>query len=126
VKATARYVRISPRKARLVVDEIRGKSYPEARYTLQFINKRAAALVGDVLKSAAANAENNDGMDPDDLYVKAARVDEGPTIKRYRPRAMGRATMIRKRTSHITIELGAREGVPVGGAVDTPGSEEER
>jgi large subunit ribosomal protein L22 len=125
MKAVAKYLRISPRKARLVIDEIRGKSVPEARYLLEYTNKRAARIVGDVLKSAAANAENNHDADPDELYVRVAKVDEGPTIKRYRPRAMGRATMIRKRTSHITIELEAPEGVLAGSQVDTPGSEEE-
>lgn len=115
MRAAAKYVRIAPRKARLVVDEIRGKSYPEARYVLQFTNKRAAGIVADVLKSAAANAEHNDDKDPDTLFVRVARVDEGPTVKRYRPRAMGRATMIRKRTSHITIEL----DTPGGGDKDS-------
>jgi large subunit ribosomal protein L22 len=119
MRATAKYVRIAPRKARPVADEIRGKSYPEAVSILRFTNKKAARLVGDVLKSAAANAEHNDAIDPDELFVREIRVDEGPTIKRYRARAMGRATMVRKRTSHITVELGA----PV--AVGTPGDEEE-
>ena len=123
MKAVARYVRIAPRKARLVADEVRGKSYPEAVSLLQFTNKRAAGIIGDVLKSAAANAEHNSDADPDELRIKTIKVDEGPTIKRYRPRAMGRATMIRKRTSHITVELEP----PVGAAVtvDTPEGEEE-
>ncbi len=122
MKAVAKFVRIAPRKARLVADEIRGKSYSEARSALAFTNKRAAGIVGDVLKSAAANAEHNSDADPDELRVKTVKIDEGPTIKRYRPRAMGRATMIRKRTSHITVELEA----PVGAAVtvDTPEGEE--
>jgi large subunit ribosomal protein L22 len=122
VRAVAKYVRIAPRKARLVADEVRGKSYPEAVSILRFTNKRAARIVGDVIESAAANAEHNDAADPDELFVREIRVDEGPTIKRYRARAMGRATMIRKRTSHITVELGA----PVGVTVGTPGDEEER
>ena len=123
MKAVARYVRIAPRKARLVADEVRGKNYPEAVSLLQFTNKRAAGIIGDVLKSAAANAEHNSDADPDELRIKTIKVDEGPTIKRYRPRAMGRATMIRKRTSHITVELEP----PVGAAVtvDTPEGEEE-
>ncbi len=123
MKAVAKFVRIAPRKARLVADEIRGKSYSEARSALAFTNKRAAGIVGDVLKSAAANAEHNSDADPNELRVKTVKIDEGPTIKRYRPRAMGRATMIRKRTSHITVELEA----PVGAAVmvDTPEGEEE-
>ena len=123
MRATAKYVRIAPRKARLVADEIRGKSYPEAVSLLAFTNKRAAGILGDVLKSAAANAEHNMDADPEELRVRTIKVDEGPTIKRYRPRAMGRATMIRKRTSPITVELEP----PVGAAVtvDTPEGEEE-
>ena len=118
MRAVDKYVRIAPRKARLVADEVRGKSYPEAASILRFTNKRAARLIGEVMNSAAANAEHNDDADPDALFVREIRVDEGPTIKRYRARAMGRATMIRKRTSHISVELGD----PVG----TPGDEEER
>ena len=127
MRAVAKYVRIAPRKARLVADEIRGKSYPQAVSVLQFTNKRAAEIVGGVVNSAAANAENNNDLDPDDLFVREVRVDEGPTIKRYRARAMGRATMIRKRTSHITVELGAPPEVlaALTADVDTPGNEEE-
>ena len=123
MKAVAKYVRIAPRKARLVADEVRGKSVPEAASLLRFTNKRAAKIVGEVLNSAAANAEHNSDADTDELVVRTVKIDEGPTIKRYRPRAMGRATMIRKRTSHITVELEA----PVGAAVtvDTPEGEEE-
>ncbi len=121
MKAIAKYVRIAPRKARLVADEVRGKSYPEAAALLRFTNKRAAGIVGEILNSAAANAEHNDAADVDELRIKTIKVDEGPTIKRYRARAMGRATMIRKRTSHITVEL----EFPVGVMVDTPEGEEE-
>ena len=123
MRAVAKFVRIAPRKARLVANEVRGKSYPEAVSLLQFTNKRAAKILGDVLKSAAANAEHNMDADIEELRLKTIKVDEGPTIKRYRPRAMGRATMIRKRTSHITVELEP----PVGAAVrvDTPEGEEE-
>ena len=121
MKAVAKFVRIAPRKARLVADEVRGKSVPEAVTILQFTNKRAAGIVGDVIKSAAANAEHNDDADIDALFVRDVRVDEGPTIKRFRARAMGRATMIRKRTSHISVTLGAPAGVLVG----TPGDEDE-
>ena len=121
MKATAKFVRIAPRKARLVADEVRGKCVPEAVSILQFTNKRAAGIVGDVIKSAAANAEHNDDADVDALIVRDVRVDEGPTIKRFRARAMGRATMIRKRTSHISVALGAPAGVTVG----TPGDEDE-
>ena len=121
MRAKAKYARIAPRKARLVADAVRGKSYPEATSILRFTNKKGAKIVGDVIDSAAANAEHNMDLDPEELFVREIRVDEGPTIKRYRARAMGRATMIRKRTSHITVELGA----PVGVAVGTPGDEEE-
>ncbi|HZC18285.1 MAG TPA: 50S ribosomal protein L22 [Rubrobacteraceae bacterium] len=125
MRAAAKYVRIAPRKARLVADEIRGKSYPEAVSLLRFTNKRAAKVVCDVLKSAAANAEHNADADADDLKIKTVKVDEGPMIKRYRARAMGRATMIRKRTSHITVELEGPAGVGAGATVDTPEGEEE-
>ncbi len=125
MKAVAKYVRISPRKARLVADLVRGKSYPEAATISQFTNKRAAGIVGNVVDSAAANAEHNDDADPEELFVQEIYVDEGPTIKRFQARAMGRATMIRKRTSHITVKLGAPEGALVGGGIDTPGDEEE-
>ena len=121
MKAVAKFVRIAPRKARLVADEVRGKSVPEAVTILQFTNKRAAGIVGDVIKSAAANAEHNDDADIEALFVRDVRVDEGPTIKRFRARAMGRATMIRKRTSHISVVLGAPAGVLVG----TPRDEDE-
>jgi large subunit ribosomal protein L22 len=121
MRAKAKYVRIAPRKARLVADEVRGKSYPEAVSILRFTNKKGAKVIGDVIESAAANAEHNMDTDPEELFVREIRVDEGPTIKRYQARAMGRATMIRKRTSHIAVELGA----PVGVSVDTPGDEEE-
>jgi large subunit ribosomal protein L22 len=121
MKAKAKYVRIAPRKARLVADEVRGKSVPEAVSLLRFTNKRAAKIIGEIVLSAAANAEHNDDADPDEMFVREIRVDDGPTIKRYRARAMGRATMIRKRTSHISVVLGAPAGIFVG----TPGVEEE-
>ena len=127
MRAVAKYLRIAPRKARLVADEVRGKGYADAVSTLQFTNKRAAGLVGDVINSAASNAENNFDLDAEDLFVREIRVDDGPTIKRYRPRAMGRATMIRKRTSHITVELGAAPEslAAIIADVDTPGDGEE-
>jgi large subunit ribosomal protein L22 len=125
MKAKAKYVRIAPRKARLVADEIRGKSFPEAVSLLRFTNKRAAKIIGEIVRSAAANAEHNDDADPDELFVRDIRVDDGPTIKRYRARAMGRATMIRKRTSHITVELDGPVGIGAATAIDTPESEEE-
>ena len=102
-KATARYVRIAPRKARRVVDLIRGTGVLEARRRLQFSPLGATQTVAKVLNSAVANAEQSPGIIPENLVVKAGWVNEGPTLKRYRPRAYGRATMIRKRTSHITV-----------------------
>jgi len=105
VRAEAKWVRISPRKARLVTDHIRGRSVPEARTVLAFTTRAAAREIEKVLKSAVANAEANHGLFGDDLRVSAAYVDEGPTIKRWRARARGRAARIRKRTCHITIKL---------------------
>jgi large subunit ribosomal protein L22 len=105
VRAEAKWVRISPRKARLVTDHIRGRSVPEARTVLAFTTRAAAREIEKVLRSAVANAEANHGLFGDDLRVSAAYVDEGPTIKRWRPRARGRASQIRKRTCHITIKL---------------------
>jgi ribosomal protein L22 len=105
VRAQAKYVRSSPRKARLVVDHIRGKSVPEARAILGHTPRAAAVPVLKVLESAIANAEHNHELLPEELRIHQVMVDEGPTIKRFRPRALGRATKIRKRTSHITINL---------------------
>jgi large subunit ribosomal protein L22 len=102
-RAVARYVRVSPYKARLVVDLIRGKSVSEAETILAMTNRAAAEVVGKVLKSAIANAEKNLKVKAETLYVDKAYVDEGPTLKRIRPRAMGRAFRIRKRSSHITV-----------------------
>jgi large subunit ribosomal protein L22 len=109
-RATARYIRVSPRKARLVTDLIRGKDVSEARQILDYSPRAATSVVGKVLSSAAANAENNNKLSPESLFVARAYVDEGPTLKRFRPRALGRATRINKRTSHITIVL--EEKVP--------------
>jgi large subunit ribosomal protein L22 len=109
VRAQAKYVRVAPRKARQAVDQIRGKSVAEARATLMFANRGAARLVAKVLDSAVANAENNGNMVADQLYVKEARVDEGPTMKRWQFRAMGRVNRIRKRTSHIMVAVEQRE-----------------
>ncbi|NLN17525.1 MAG: 50S ribosomal protein L22 [Firmicutes bacterium] len=109
-RAQARFVRIAPRKARQVIDLIRGKSLDEALRILTFVPKRAGGIVQKVVQSAAANAEHNYGMDRDDLYVAAAFVDQGPTMKRLRPRARGGWGRIRKRTSHITVILKEKEG----------------
>ena len=101
--ARARYVRVAPMKARRVVDLIRGMSVDQALAVLQFAPQAASEQVRKVVASAAANAENNERLDRDDLVVTEAYVDEGPTLKRFRPRAQGRAYRIRKRTSHITV-----------------------
>jgi len=104
-RAVARHVRISPMKARRVVDLVRGLPAKEALTVLKFAPQAASEQVYKVLASAVANAENNERLDPDSLLVRAAYVDEGPTLKRFRPRAQGRAYRIRKRTCHITIEV---------------------
>jgi large subunit ribosomal protein L22 len=109
VRAQARYVRCSARKARLVLEHIRGKQAAEAAAILAFQPRAAARDAGKVLASAIANAENNNGYDADDLVVVAAYADEGPTLKRWRPRARGRVNRIRKRTCHITIQLAVAE-----------------
>jgi large subunit ribosomal protein L22 len=103
--ARARYIRIAPRKARLVADLIRGKSAEKASQLLTYTQKSGAPIIKKVLLSAIANAENKGDIDVDTLYVKTIFVDQGPTQKRFRPRAMGRATQIQKKTSHITIVL---------------------
>jgi ribosomal protein L22 len=105
VRAQAKFVRSAPRKARLVMDVIRGKDVAEARAILRHTPRAAATDIAKLLESAVANAENNFELDPDELRIGRAFVDEGPTIKRFQPRALGRATAIRKRTSHMTITL---------------------
>ena len=102
-RSSARYVRVTPQKARRMVDLIRGLPASEAQLVLRFSPQAASETVGKVLDSAIANAENNHGMSTDSLVVSEAYVDEGPTLKRFRPRAQGRAYRIRKRTSHITV-----------------------
>ena len=107
-KAYLRYVRISPRKVQIVCDLIRGKSVPEATAILMATPKAASELMLKLLKSAAANAENNHQMDPEKLYVSATYANPGPIIKRIMPRAQGRAYRINKRTSHVTIAVSER------------------
>jgi large subunit ribosomal protein L22 len=102
-RAVARYARVSPYKVRVVLDLIRGKDVGRAAEILKFCERDAAALVGKVLGSAVANADSNDSILAEDLYVSACFADEGPTLKRWRPRARGRATRIRKRTCHVTV-----------------------
>ena len=106
--ARARFVRVSPMKARRVVELIKGRSASDALAVLQFAPQTASGPVSKVLASAIANAENNLSLDPETLVVNHAYVDEGPTLKRFRPRAQGRAYRIRKRTSHITVEVESR------------------
>ncbi|MBY6267188.1 50S ribosomal protein L22 [Parageobacillus thermoglucosidasius] len=108
-KAVARAVRIAPRKARLVIDLIRGKEVGEAFAILRHTPKAASPIIEKVLKSAVANAEHNYDMDVNNLVITKAYVDEGPTLKRFRPRAMGRASAINKRTSHITIVVSEKK-----------------
>jgi large subunit ribosomal protein L22 len=115
VQAVAKFVRVSPRKARLVADHIRGRSVPEARSILAFTPRAAAREIEKVLRSAVANAESNPNLhwNGDELYVKAVFVDEGPTIKRWRARARGRVNRIFKRTCHITVRVDQLENVEV-------------
>jgi large subunit ribosomal protein L22 len=111
VQATAKFVRVSPRKARLIADNIRGRSVPEARTILAFTERAAAEDVEKVLRSAVANAESNPALhwNGDDLVIHSIKVDEGPTLKRWRARARGRVARIRKRTCHITIHVAQKE-----------------
>ena len=136
VRAEAKWVRLSARKARVVLEHIRGRSVPEARTILAFTQRAAATEIEKVLRSAVANAETNPLLhwNGDDLLVKAAYADEGPTLKRWRPRARGRVNRINKRTCHITIELvqnpkapavrTARAATPA--ATETPAPAEEK
>ncbi len=109
-KAEGKFIRVAPRKARAIVDLIRGKSLSEAQTILSFNPRSASRIVKKILDSAAANAEFNHHLKLENLYVKEARVDQGPALKRYRPRAMGRATMVKYYTSHIKIVLAEMGG----------------
>jgi large subunit ribosomal protein L22 len=120
VRAEARYVRTAPRKAQLVVDQIRGRSVPEARTILAFMTRDAAGDVRKVLDSAAANAEANHGLDSDELYVVSAFVGAGPVLKRWRARARGRVGRIKKRTCHITIGLASPTGEEIPAPIERP------
>lgn len=115
-RAQARYVRVTPQKARRVVDLIRGMVAADAQSLLKFAPQAASEPIGKVLDSAIANATNNLNLDPTSLVIAQAFIDEGPTMKRFRPRAQGRAFRIRKRTSHITVIVESRDGVRVGSA----------
>ena len=120
VRAEARFVRAAPRKAQLIVDQIRGRSVPEARTILAFMTRDAARDVRKVLDSAAANAEANHGLVSDDLYVVSAYVGAGPTLKRWRARARGRVGRIKKRTCHITIALAPPGGEAIPEPIERP------
>lgn len=109
VRASSRYVRIAPRKARLVADQVRGLHIDKARALLQFSPRGAARDIGKLIESAASNAENNHDLVADEMRVAEITVDEGPTLRRFRPRALGRATPINKRTSHIAVALSPEE-----------------
>ena len=111
-RAEAKYVRLSARKARVVLDHIRGRTVPEARTILAFTTRAAAEDIGKVLGSAVANAESTHALDGDELLVVAAYADEGPTLKRWRARARGRVNRIRKRTCHITVVVAAAPPAP--------------
>lgn len=108
VKAKLRFTRMAPRKIRLVADTVRGKDVNEALKVLSFLNKKAAPILKKLVKSAVANAEQKKVIDVDNLYIKQLTVDQGPTLKRYMPRAMGRTSEIRKKTSHINLVLEER------------------
>ncbi|HEX8689176.1 MAG TPA: 50S ribosomal protein L22 [Solirubrobacterales bacterium] len=105
VRASSRYVRVAPRKARLVADQVRGLQIDRARALLQFSPRGAASDIAKLIESAASNAENNHDLVADEMRVAEITVDEGPTLRRFRPRALGRATPINKRTSHIAVAL---------------------
>lgn len=108
VKASLKYTRVGAQKARLVADLVRGKDVSEALKTLKFLDKKSSILISKLIKSAVANAEQKKVIDLDNLYVKTIYVDAGPVLKRFTPRAQGRATEIRKKTSHITLLLDER------------------
>ena len=108
VRAILRYARVGPRKARLVTDLIRGKDVNEALKTLKFLDKKSAEMITKLLKSAVANAEQKQAIDVDNLYVKSITVDQGPVLKRFVPKAQGRASEIRKKMSHIKLVLDER------------------
>jgi large subunit ribosomal protein L22 len=126
VQAVAKFVGVSPRKARLVADHIRGRTVPEARTILAFTTRAAAHEIEKVLRSVIANAESNPNLhwNGDDLFVSAVFVDEGPTVKRWRPRARGRVNRILKRTCHITIRVEKLAEVKLAAAKSAPAVEE--
>lgn len=118
VRAQARFIRQSPYKVRRVLDLIRGLPVEEAEQVLAFTPRAASEPIRKVLRSAVANAEHNNALDAEELFVAEAYADEGPTLRRFRPRARGRATRIRKRTSHITVVVGEQSDLPSRRAVN--------
>ena len=123
LRAEAKWVRMSPRKARLVAEHIRGRSVPEARTVLAFTQRAASREIEKVLRSAVANAEANHGLIGDELHVSAAYVDEGPVLKRWRARARGRVARLRKPTCHITIKLAEKPSAPPSRSTSADGPE---
>ena len=119
VRAVSRYIRISPQKCRLVADQVRSLPVGQALELLQFSPKKAATSIRKTLESAIANAEHNEGLDIDELRVNIITVDEGPVLKRWRPRAKGRATPVIKRTSHITVAVSDDNGGKTDGSKNT-------
>ncbi len=109
VRASSRYVRVAPRKARLIADQVRGMHIEQARALLEFSPRGAAEDIRKLIESAAANAENNHDLIADEMLISEITVDEGPTLRRYRPRALGRASRINKRTCHIAVALSPEE-----------------
>ena len=109
VRASSRYVRVAPRKARLIADQVRGMPIEQARALLEFSPRGAAEDIRKLIESAAANAENNHDLIGDEMRISEITVDEGPTLRRYRPRALGRASRINKRTCHIAVALSPEE-----------------
>ncbi len=109
VRASSRYVRVAPRKARLIADQVRGLHIDEARALLEFSPRGAAGDIHKLIEAAAANAENNHDLVADEMRIAEITVDEGPTLRRFRPRALGRASRINKRTSHIAVALSPEE-----------------
>jgi ribosomal protein L22 len=109
VRASSRYVRVAPRKARLIADQVRGMHIEQARALLEFSPRGAAENIRKLIESAAANAENNHDLVADEMLISEITVDEGPTLRRYRPRALGRASRINKRTCHIAVALSPEE-----------------
>jgi large subunit ribosomal protein L22 len=124
--AVAKFIRMSPTKARQVIDLIRGRHVDDARRVLRFSERSASTAIAKVLESAVANAEHNHSLPADELFVARAWVDEGPTLRRFRPRALGRATRVRKRTCHISVVVGRMEELQARPAASSEGTRRRR